>query len=463
MSSFVIYEALAVGFKESFKIGIVWLVFYAFLVINDRKTLLKPFVAGIISVAVISLSLFFLPHSHMLKEYMRNFVSMSFAFFLIASVGALLNASGVKLFEPVKGLGKNDVFVNISVLFATIFFFLPDITGAVLFVQELSVLTEQGFTTFSSAIAGFLVAGLIFAAIIKYVNLNFVGSFFGLPQILLFLAIVKLLGGGAKGLTEISLIPSVQRGLMKFSHDVIHQMFVLLMVPDHPLLRTTVWDFIGIFFGPTIAYIESLLLLLLFPLMFVYYSLFKPLPEPEALTGAERRKKRHTILSERRRKALPVAGFVGIIFIVWFSQGGETVTQLYNPKPRPVVEDKGMVMIPLKDPSMDLMDGALHKFSLSYQGEEIKLLIIRRSDNTLSVCLDACEICPPEGYAQREGHVVCIYCQTPILIDSLGEQGGCNPIPLKAEVEEGFVKIDFNEIVKKWKYVKSGKSKEVIQ
>jgi uncharacterized membrane protein len=463
MSSFVIYEALAVGFKEGFKIGIVWLVFYAFLVSNDRKSLLKPFIAGLISVAVISLSLFFLPLSHMLKESMRNVVTTSFALFLLASVGALFNASGVKLFEPFKGCTKNEIFINVTVLCATIFFFLPDIAGSVLFVQELSILTEQGFTTFSSAIAGFLVAGLLFAAILKYVNLYFVGGYFDLPQILLFFALVKLLGGGAKGLTEISLIPSVQRGLMKFSHDVIHQMFVLLMVPDHPLLRTTVWNFIGVFFGPAIAYIESLLLLLLFPLMFVYYSLFNPLPEPEALTGAERRKKRHGILSDRRRKALPVAGFICIIFIVWFSQGGETVTQLYNPKPRPVVEDKGMVTIPLKDPTMDLMDGALHKFSLSYQGEEINVLIIRRSDNTLSVCLDACEICPPEGYAQREGHVVCIYCKTPIPIDTLGEQGGCNPIPLKAEVDEGFVKIDFNEIVKKWKYVKTGKSKEVIK
>lgn len=463
MNSFVIYEALTVGFKEGCKIGIVWVVFYSYLVLYDRKTLFKPFIAGVVSSLIISFSVFFLPTGPFSREYIVNFISMSFAVFLVSSAGSLLNASGINLFSPFKDLIKGESFIEAAVFFTAIFFFLPDYAGTVLYLRELSSLHEESLMSYVSAVAGLLTAGAIFFAVARYFKARMIGSFFDLPQILLFLAVVKLFGAGTKGLTEISLIPSVQRGLMKFSHDVIHQVLVLLMVPDHPFLKVTVWNFIGIFFGPNIASLESLLILLFFPLMFIYYSLLKPLPEPEAQTGAEKRKIKHLILSERRKKALPVIAFVLIIIISWFSQRGESVSRLYIPKPKPVVEDKGMVIIPVNDPTMDLRDGALHTFSLNYQGQEIRILIIKKSGDTLAVCLDACEICPPDGYGQREDHVVCIYCNTPIPIKTLGEPGGCNPIPLSASVDDKFVRIDLSEIMKKWEYVKTGKSKEAIK
>jgi uncharacterized membrane protein len=84
--------------------------------------------------------------------------------------------------------------------------------------------------------------------------------------------------------------------------------------------------------------------------------------------------------------------------------------------------------------------------------------VIRKPDRSLSVCLDACEICPPVGYGQRENHVVCIYCDTPIAVGTLGQPGGCNPIPLEADIDERFITIKMEEILKKWKFVKSEKT-----
>jgi uncharacterized membrane protein len=127
-----------------------------------------------------------------------------------------------------------------------------------------------------------------------------------------------------------------------------------------------------------------------------------------------------------------------------------------------VVVDKGVVAIPLKDPTMNLMDGALHKFSLVHEAEAIGILIIKRSDNTLSVCLDACEICPSEGYGQRADHVVCLYCGTPLHIDTLGKPGGCNPIPLAVEIDGRFVRIELSEILEKWGFMKTGQIKKGI-
>jgi uncharacterized membrane protein len=463
MNTFVVYEALAVGFKEGLKVGILWLVFRSYLILQDRVHFRKIFITGVFISLLFSSAVLFLPQGPALKEQISNFISLSFVVFLIASVGALLNSTGIELFAPFKKFIKGDFFMHGLIVIASVFFFLPDYAGTFLFLNELSGLKEAVILTYASALTGFLVAGGICLVMVRYLSARFIGSFFDIPQLLLFFALVKLFGGGTQGFAEITLIPSVQRGLMKFSHDFIHQTFVFLMVPDHPLLKTTVWNFIGIFFGPNIASWESLIILLFFPLMFIYYSLFKPLPEAETDSGAERRKLRHHILSDRRRKALPIIAFVCIIFFAWFSQGGESASMLYIPKAKPVVEDKGLVMIPVNDPTMDLRDGVLHKFALSHKGHEIKLLVIRKPDNQLSVCLDACEICQPDGYGQRENHVVCLYCNTPIPISTLGKPGGCNPIPLSAVVDDRFIRIEMSEIVNKWEYVNSGKSKESVK
>ncbi len=463
MSSFVVYEALGIGLKEGFKIGAVWLVFSSYLAVRERQRLLRPFTAGIILSLIFSLFIGASPQGYIAREYISSFISMSFALLLISSAGALMNAFGVKLFEPFERLLAGERVVDAAVFFTSFLFFSPDLAGTSLFLRELSVMKGRIVPTYASVTAGFLLALGAFLFPMRYFRPYSAGKFFDIPQLLLFLAVVKLLGGGIKGIGEISLIPSVQRGLMKFSHDFVHQVLVMLMVPDHPLLTTTTWNFIGILFSVNLASLESLLILLFLPLMFIYYSLLKPVPEPEARSGAEKRKIKYLLLSERRRKALPVIFFIAVILGFWFSQGGETAVRLYNPKPRPVVEEGWAVTIPLSGPAMDVRDGALHKFVLQHQGAEIRLIVIKRPDNTLSVCLDACEICPPDGYGQRGQHVICIYCNTPIPVTTLGEPGGCNPIPLAASVDSKFVRVELSEILRKWEYVKSGKSKEGIK
>ncbi len=321
---------------------------------------------------------------------------------------------------------------------------------------------DSDVQTYVHAFAGFIIIAVIMTVLGKLYRPYRLGKFFGVPQLLLFLAMVKLLGGGIKGFTELSLIPSVQRGFIKFTHDFIHQTLVLLMVPDHPLLRTTTWNFIGIFFGSGLASVASLLILLFFPFLFLYYSLFLPVPEPDLRDGSEKRKVKAAILSDRRKKALPVLFFITLILFTWFFQRGETLSRLYVPEPRPVIAEGGLVKIPLRDPALDLLDGSLHTFSLVQEGEEIRILIVKKTDKTLSVCLDACEICPPDGYGQRTDHVVCIYCGTPIHIDSLGQPGGCNPIPLDAEIDGTSVKIRLDEILDKWGFVQSEESKKEV-
>ena len=276
---------------------------------------------------------------------------------------------------------------------------------------------------------------------------------------------LKLLLGGTRGVAEYSLIPSMQALVMKFVHDVVHHTFTIVLVPDHPLLRLTVWNFIGFFFGPNFGLLVTLVLLLWPPLLFVRKILFAPLPQAAGLpTGAARRMLWRGTIDRRRQESSLALLFVLAILFAWFVRSGGEGIEMYTPRPKPVVADKGVVVIPLKDPSMDLHDGRIHKFSLTTdEGEVIVLLVAARPDGTLSVCLDACEICPPDGYGQVGDNVVCLYCGTPIPTETLGRPGGCNPIPLAAEISRVDIRVPVSEIRKHWKDVKSGATREVVR
>lgn len=463
MSSFVVYDALVVGLKEGLKLGIVWLVFRSYLVMRRREVLIRFFAAGVAAAVLSAAAVLIFAPEFLSKDYISNIIGSVFALLLIGSAVALLDSSGFNLLGPLRAFANIASLQAGAAFCAALLFFLPDFVGMAVNLREIAVLSERGARAYLSVSLGLVLVLGAFLAILRRLGPAAMGSFFDFPQLLLFLAMVKLLGGGVKGITELSLIPAVQRGLMKFSHDIIHQTFVILMVPDHPLLKTTVWNFIGFFFGPNIASGESLLLLILTPLIFVIYSLSQPIVVAEAVVSAGRRKIRHQILSDRRRKAVPVLCFLVLILVAWFSGGGETASRLYNPKPKPVVADKGIIMIPLKDPTMDLKNGALHKFVLNHEGRQIRFLVVRKTGNALAVCLDACEICPPDGYGQQDSHVVCIYCNTPIPVSTLGKAGGCNPIPLEASIDGNFMRIGLAEILKKWDYVNSGKGRETVK
>jgi uncharacterized membrane protein len=455
-------ESYIIGFKEGFKIGLVWLVLSSYLIIHEKNNLIRFFYGGLFFALAVACTVFFLPQELISKQLLGNIISMSFALFLITSAASLLHASGTNLFGKGQWI-DNPVVIPGGIILLSSLFFAPDISGSLLFLKELSFMQDNDLLTYGKALIGFVIAVSIFIIIVRSYRPYWLGRFFDIPQLLLFLAIVKLMGSGIKGFAELSLIPAVQRGFMKFAHDFVHQTLVLVMVPDHPLLRITTWNFIGIFFGTNLASAASLIIILFFPLLFLYFSLFRPLPEPDAALGAEKRKIKSLILSSRRKKALPVIFFIGLITASWFFERGETVSELFVPEARPVVAENGVIMIPLSDPTMDLMDGALHRFMYTHQNDEIGILIIKKPDDTLSVCLDACEICPPVGYGQRTDHVVCIYCRTPISIDTLGQPGGCNPIPLSAEIDGRFVNIKTDEILDKWGFVLSGDSKEPIR
>ena len=104
----------------------------------------------------------------------------------------------------------------------------------------------------------------------------------------------------------------------------------------------------------------------------------------------------------------------------------------------PVAAVNGFVRIPVAT----VNDGDLHRFSIEADGVTVRMIVIRRPDQTLATAFDACEICGNQGYYQSGPNVICKNCASAIFIPTIGVRGGCNPIPIESRVESDQLVID---------------------
>jgi uncharacterized membrane protein len=454
--SFYIPDAAAFGLKEALKLLVLWTVVRAFLAQSGRLELGKYFFAAILASLGFLFAPLFIEYSQEVLVLLGRFKGYIFFLFLFVSIVTLFKSMRKTILLPRAMAGA-------IVLFGFTFLYLSsEVLGIGMFAHELALMRGNAVAVYGSMLFGFTVTFILGLFMVPVVSLR-IAPYLAAGQTLLLLSLIKFLGSSG-GLAEVSLVHAVQGGTMKFVHDLVHQIFVFLMVPDHPMLTITTWDFIAIFFGSNFGLFAALIILIGPPLVWMFIHLTETEKVSDgAASGAERRLHRAEVRSDRRRKALPVAVFALSILMVWYVGLSSDVSSLHLPTPKPVVEDNGFVVIPLKDPTMDLMDGGLYKFSLLTGGETIDLMVLRRSDGRLTVSLDACEICPPDGYGLSGNTVVCVYCSTPIPIDSLGKPGGCNPIPLEASISDSEIRIDVQEIKRKWQSVTTGELKEGIR
>jgi uncharacterized membrane protein len=52
----------------------------------------------------------------------------------------------------------------------------------------------------------------------------------------------------------------------------------------------------------------------------------------------------------------------------------------------------------------------------------------------IATAFDSCLICGSKGYYQEGPTVTCLHCGSAIYTPSIGQAGGCNPVPLKSRV-----------------------------
>lgn len=97
-----------------------------------------------------------------------------------------------------------------------------------------------------------------------------------------------------------------------------------------------------------------------------------------------------------------------------------------------------------------LRDNDLHRFAyITSEGKVVRFFLInKREDKDSPVAVfDACMLCGDMGYAKRGGEIICISCNVRIFRQSVGKEGGCNPIPINFDYDGEKIRIKLEDVI----------------
>jgi len=254
---------------------------------------------------------------------------------------------------------------------------------------------------------GLLLAFLFgFSLIRGSVRIN-LRSFFATTGLVLVLLVFKLIANGLHEFFEVGLLPSTE----------------------------TVLSVVGFLTKENTSIVILIALIALPALTMVQEAWGKPVSVDPSLSLPEQRKIKAEFRRQRRWStaaagiALGISYLLGISLVVSAGRG-------YDPAP---------ILLPLKEsiriPLKEIEGQPMVKYVVKMDGVDIRFFIVRSREGKIAVALDACSICPLKGYFFDGEKVICRNCNAPIAFDTIGTPGGCNPVPLKAVVEEDAIVI----------------------
>lgn len=332
------------------------------------------------------------------QDIFEGWVMLVAAAFVVTMIIFMMK-TGRKLKGELEGkiglFARNDAWIG---LFA--FVFLMVLREGVETVLILSAVTLNSTellsfigTTLGAAIA--ILFGVMFVKGSVKVNLQ---KFFKVTTVILFFVAAQLLIAGLHELSENGVLPSSRTEMAIIG----------------PIVRNDLFFFI------TILALAGLMVL---------FEMKSRQPADLPPAGAARRKALWTARKERLWMAsVYICSF---IFILMVTAGFiyEKKASALSPATRVAFVD-GKVSIPLNE----VYDGDLHRYAAQEGGVEVRFWIYQKPDGRIATLFDACEICGAVGFYKSSTGIVCKNCAAPINPQSVGMPGGCNPIPLKADI-----------------------------
>ena len=129
-----------------------------------------------------------------------------------------------------------------------------------------------------------------------------------------------------------------------------------------------------------------------------------------------------------------------LLITVGVAYGSQEI-ELSPPESFSVVDDQVSVNL------ADISDGHLHRFEYTTSGGvKVRFIVIQKSGSSFGVGLDACDICGPTGYYEKDGKVICKLCEVAMNIATIGFKGGCNPIPIEYKVSNGTLTVPISAL-----------------
>jgi FTR1 family protein len=339
------------------------------------------------------------------QDIFEGWVMLVAAFFVVSMIVFMMK-TGRKLKGQIEGkiglFARDDAWIGLF-----LFVFLMVLREGVETVLILSAVTlnSSELLSFIGTGLGVIVAvafGVMFVKGSVKINLH---KFFKVTTAILFFVAAQLLIAGLHELSENGVLPSSRQEMAIIG----------------PIVRNDLFFFI------TILVLAALMVL---------FEMKSRQPVELPAAGAARRK---ALWTARRERLWMASVYVcSFIFIVMVTAGFiyEKSASALSPAAK-VTFVNGKVSVPLNL----VYDGDLHRYEARVGEVEVRFWIYQKPDGNIATLFDACEICGPVGFYKGAAGIVCKNCAAPINPQSVGMPGGCNPIPLKAEVTSDAVII----------------------
>ena len=407
-------EAFIVTLREGVEAALIVGITLAYLSKINRPELRKSVYAALISAFVGSLGVAaLLSRTQWNQDIFEGWVMLAAAFFVVTMIIFMMK-TGRKLKGEIEGkvgllAGRNAWFGLFAFVFLMV---LREGVETVLILSAVSLNSTELLSfmgTFLGVVAA-VVFGVMFVKGSVRINLQ---KFFRVTTVILFFVAAQLVISGLHELSENGVLPSSKTEMAIIG----------------PIVRNDLFFFI------TILALAALMVL---------FEVKRREAEPLPVSAAERRK---AVWSARRERlwmaSVYASSFVFIVLVTAEFIYTKSVSAL-SPATE-VTFVNGQVSIPLTQ----VMDGDLHRFSAQESGTAVRFWLYQKPDGKIATVLDACEICGAVGFYKGPNGVVCKNCAAPINPQSVGTAGGCNPVPLKAQVTSDAVIIQEADIAAK--------------
>ncbi len=419
----IMFETLTITLREGIEAALVIGIILAYLGKTNKQALKKYVYAGIIAAVVGSFATA-IAIQMLLAEWSEVMEGLMFfiAAFFLATMLVWMHYTSMHIRQDVEQGVESalDKWQALGVLALTFFMIYREGAEIVLFLSATA--KEASVATTIEGIVGLALAALFGYLFIKGSLRMNLGRFFKITGVMLAVIIFQLIVGGIHEWSEVGFITLSQTGMSIIG----------------PLVKESASIvFTGIMLG---------FLVLLF-VMVPWKQI-----NTEGIEGIEKRKALGAMRKERNKKI--TVGIVAAFLILAFASAQISALPAgVDPKPEKVSITGNEVRIQ----AASAADGNLHKYVCDMQNmpancpmhgsdgkANARILAITRSDGSVVAAYDACALCGAAGYVQEGEQLICKRCGAPINPDTIGEAGGCNPIPLKYAVagDEIVIKTD---------------------
>lgn len=392
-------EAFIITLREGVEAALIVGITLAYLAKINRPQLRKSVYAALVTAFLASIAVAFLiSRTHWNEDIFEGWVMLAAAFFVVTMIVFMMK-TGRKLKGQIEGkiglLAGEDAWFGLF-LFVFLMVFREGVeTVLILSAVSLNSTELLSFMGTLLGVAMAIVFGVMFVKGSARINLQ---KFFRVTTVILFFVAAQLIVSGLHELSESGVLPSSKTEMSIIGPIVSNESFFVI----------------------TILALAALMVLF-------EVKRRQPVALPES--PAERRK----VLWSARRERLWMASVYASCFVFIMLVTAEFIYAKSVSALSPATQVSfvnGQITIPLKT----VYDGDLHRFAAKEKGAEVRFWLYQKPDGKVASVFDACEICGAVGFYKGPNGVICKNCAAPINPQSVGMAGGCNPIPLNAEV-----------------------------